>query len=84
MSKEVRARGENKRKLKVRVKEHRTETEKVSNGARYTLDRKRQSQTKMWGSVITDHITEENHLIQLIMVKIYISTLLSFHGDLSS
>ena len=33
--------GETKRKLKVRVKEHRTEAEKVTNGTRYTRDRKR-------------------------------------------
>ena len=33
--------GETKRTLKVRVKEHRTETEKVNKGARYTRDRKR-------------------------------------------
>ena len=53
--------GETKRKLKVRVKEHRTETEKVNKGARYTRDRKRQSETEMWGSAITDHTMKENH-----------------------
>ena len=41
------------KKLKVKVKEHRTETEKVNNGARYTGDRTRQPQTEMWGSAIT-------------------------------
>ena len=55
--------GETKRKLKVRVKEHRTEAEKVTKGARYTRDRKRQSETEMWGSAITDHTVKENPVI---------------------
>ena len=62
--------GETKRKLKVRVKEHRTETEKVNKGARYTRDRKRQSETEMWGSAITDHTMKENHVIDWDSAKI--------------
>ena len=62
--------GETKRKLKVRVKEHRTEAEKVTNGTRYTRDRKRQSQTEMWGSAITDHTMKENHVIDWDSAKI--------------
>ena len=62
--------GETKRKLKVRVKEHRTETEKVNKGARYTRDRKRQSETEMWGSAITDHTMKENHVIDWNSAKI--------------
>ena len=63
--------GETKRKLKVRVKEHRTGTEKVNNGARYTRDRKRQSETEMWGSaMITDHTMKENHVIDWDSAKI--------------
>ena len=38
--------GEAKRKLKVRVKEHQTETEKVSKEVVYTRDRKRQSHSE--------------------------------------
>ena len=62
--------GETKGKLKVRVKEHRTETEKVNKGARYTRDRKRQSETEMWGSAITDHSMKENHVIDWGNAKI--------------
>ena len=50
--------GETKRKLKVRVKEHRTETEKVSQGTVFTRDKKRQSQSEMWSSVTTDHAVD--------------------------
>ena len=62
--------GETKRKLKVRVKEHRTETEKVNNGTRYTRDRRRQSETEIWGSAITDHAMKENHVIDWDSAKI--------------
>ena len=62
--------GETKRKLKVRVKEHRTEAEKVSQGSVYTRDRKRQSQSEMWGSALTDHSVKENHLIDWESAKI--------------
>ena len=62
--------GETKRKLKVRVKEYRTETEKVNNGTRYTRDRRRQSETEMWGSAITDHAMKENHVIDWDSAKI--------------
>ena len=55
--------GETKRKLKVRVKEHKTETEKISKSVVYTRDRKRQSQSEMWGSALTDHSVKENHVI---------------------
>ena len=47
--------GEMKRKLKVRAKEHQSEAEKVSEAVVYTRDRKRQSQSEMWGSALTDH-----------------------------
>ena len=46
---------ETKRKLQVRVKEHQSETEKVSKGTKYSIDKKKLSQTEMWGSAITDH-----------------------------
>ena len=55
--------GETKRKLKVPVKEHRSEAEKVSETTVYTRDRKRQSQSEMWGSALTDHAVKENHVI---------------------
>ena len=54
---------ETERKLQVRVKEHRSETEKVSKGTNYTRDKKKLSKTEMWGSVITDNAMQENHLI---------------------
>ena len=62
--------GETKRKLKVRVKEHRSEAEKVSETTVYTRDRKRQSQSEMWGSALTDHAVKENHVIDWESVKI--------------
>ena len=62
--------GETKRKLKVRVKEHRTEAEKVSRGTTYTRERKRQSQSEMWGSALTDHTMKENHMIDWDSAKI--------------
>ena len=62
--------GETKRKLNVRVKEHRIETEKVNNRARYTRNRKRQSETEMWGSAITDHTMKENHAVDWDSAKI--------------
>ena len=67
MSKEVR--GGNQEKAE-RVKEHRTETEKVNNGTRYTRDRRRQSETEMWGSAITDYAMKENHVIDWDSAKI--------------
>ena len=54
--------GETKRKLKVPVKEHQTETEKVSKTVMHTIDRKRQSQSEMWDSGVTDHSVKENHV----------------------
>ncbi len=62
--------GETKRKLKVRVKEHQTETEKVSKRVVYTRDQKRQSQSEMWGSALTDHSVKENHIIDWESAKI--------------
>ena len=62
--------GETKRKLKVRVKEHRSEAEKVSESTVYTRDRKRQSQSEMWGSALTDHAVKENHVIDWESAKI--------------
>ena len=37
--------GETKRKLHLRVKEHRSETEKVSKGTNYTRDKKKPTPT---------------------------------------
>ena len=62
--------GETKRKLKVRVKEHRTETEKVI-GTRDIRDRKRQSETEMWGSAITDNAMKENHIIDWTVLRLW-------------
>ena len=62
--------GETKRKLEVRVKEHQTETEKVSKAVVYKRDRKRQSQSEMWGSALTDHSVKENHDINWESAKI--------------
>ena len=62
--------GETKRKLKVRVKEYRSEAEKVSKSTVYTRDRKRQSQSEMWGSALTDHAAKENHVIDWESAKI--------------
>ena len=62
--------GETKRKLKVRVKEHRSEAEKVSETTVYTRNRKRQPQSEMWGSALTDHAVKENHVIDWESVTI--------------
>ena len=63
--------GETKRKLKVREKEHRTETEKVNNGTRYIQETERDNpKTEIWGSAITDHTMKENHVIDWDSAKI--------------
>ena len=49
---------------------YKRQEEKVSKGTCYTRDRKRQSQTEMWGSAITDHAIKENHLIDWDSAKI--------------
>jgi len=54
----------------VRVKEHRTEAEKVSRGTAYTREKKRQSESEMWGSTLTDHTIKENHMIDWDSAKI--------------
>ena len=43
---------------------------KVSETTVYTRDRKRQSQSEMWGSALTDHAVKENHVIDLESAKI--------------
>ena len=35
----------------------------MRKGTNYTRDKKKLSQTEMWGSAITDHAMQENHLI---------------------
>ncbi len=62
--------GETKRKLAVRVKEHRTETEKVSDARVYTRDKRKQSESEYWGSALTDHSIKENHVIDWDSAKI--------------
>ena len=52
------------------VKEHRSEAEKVSEATVYTRDRKRQSQSEMWDSALTDHSVTENHVIDWESAKI--------------
>ena len=54
----------------LRVKEHRSEAEKVSKSTVYTRDRKRQSQSEMWGSALTDQAVKENHVIDWESAKI--------------
>ena len=36
----------------------------------YTRDRKRQSQSEIWGSALTDHAVKENHVIDWESAKI--------------
>ena len=50
--------GETKRKLKVRVKEHRSEAKSVKQLCTQDTG-KRQSQSEMWGSALTDHAVKE-------------------------
>ena len=55
--------GETKRMLKTRVKEHREEVEKVDKGRSYTRETRKQSETDRWKSAITDHVCQNNHVI---------------------
>ena len=49
---------------------HQSEAEKVSETVVYRRDRKRQSQSEMWGSALTDHAVKENHVIDWESAKI--------------
>ena len=56
--------GETKRKLSVRVKEHREEVEKIDLGRSFTRGTRKQSVNERHKSAITDHICVSNHVIQ--------------------
>ena len=62
--------GETKRKLKVRVKEHREEAEKISGGMRFTRGSKKLSEKERWSSAITDHIVHKNHVMNWDSAKL--------------
>jgi hypothetical protein len=55
--------GETSRQLGVRVKEHRVETEKLTKDRNFTRQKRKDSETKMNKSAITDHATSKNHVI---------------------
>ena len=56
--------------MNVRVKEYWTEVEKLEKRNVYTRDRRKQSETEMWYSALTDHAMKENHVIDWDSVKI--------------
>ena len=62
--------GETKRKLDVRVKEHREEVEKLDKGRSFTRDSKKQAQRERSKSAIVDHVTQANHVIDWDSAKL--------------
>ena len=62
--------GETKRKLKVRVKEHKEEVEKTMSEKKYTRASRKQSETDRWKSAITDHACQLNHVINWDSAKL--------------
>ena len=62
--------GETKRKLATRVKEHRKEVEKLDKGRSFTRDSKKQALNERSKSAITDHVTQEKHVIDWDSAKL--------------
>ena len=62
--------GETKRKLCVRVKEHREDVEKIDTGRSFTRDARKQSETERHKSAITDHVCTSNHVIKWDSAKV--------------
>ena len=56
--------------LKVRVKEHREEAEKISGGMRFTRGNRKLSEKERWSSAITDHIVHKNHVMNWDSAKL--------------
>ena len=61
---------ETKRKLATRVKEHRKEVEKLDKGRSFTRDSKKQALNERSKSAITDHVTQEKHVIDWDSAKL--------------
>ena len=62
--------GETKRKLGVRLKEHREEVEKLDKGRSFTRDSKKQAHRERSKSAIADHVTQDNHVIDWDSAKL--------------
>ena len=62
--------GETKRVVKARVKEHRTEVEKMQEVMVYTRNARKASETTVHKSAITDHVSQLNHLIDWDSAKL--------------
>ena len=62
--------GETKRKLAVRVKEHREEVEKQDKGRCFTREARKQSVGERSKSAIADHVCQENHVIDWDSAKV--------------
>ena len=61
--------GETKRQFGIRLSEHRKEAEKASK-TKYTRSQRKESQTELNKSAITDHVARENHIIDWDNAKI--------------
>ena len=57
--------GENKRKLKTSVKEHREGVDKLMEGRAFIRGTRKESETDQWKSPIMDHAIEEKTCYQL-------------------
>ena len=62
--------GETKRLLSQRVKEHRTEVEKLTSTSKFTREARKASISEISKSAITDHVRRENHVIDWDSAKI--------------
>ena len=62
--------GETKRALKTRVGEHRKEVEELEKSMVYTRSSRKASYSDIHKSAITDHVAQENHMIEWEKAKI--------------
>lgn len=62
--------GETKRRLAKRVSEHKTDVETITKGVKFTRETRKQSTTEVNKSAITDHVRQNNHIINWDSAKI--------------
>ena len=55
--------GETKRTLETHIKEHKEDVEEASTCRPYTRSNRKTSEEEMHESVITDHMTQQNHIV---------------------
>ena len=61
--------GETKRTLRTRIKEHKEDAKKASASRPYTRSNRKTSEKEMHKSAITDHMTQQNHIVDWEGVK---------------